>query len=433
MINQIDMNKSKEEMIHDLVDLLNKANYAYYVQCTPIMTDYKFDMMMKELEALEEETGIVLSYSPTQRVGSDLQTEFKTVERKRIMGSIANCYDIDELRNWCKGFDDLAEGYEDWIIEPKYDGLSCSLIYINGVLTNASTRGSGFVGDDITENVKTIKTIPLKLNLCGNKNKDGQYFPDVINDWHYEGIYIPSLVEVRGEILLPKSELKRINQERIAAGLPTFANERNCAAGSIKQLDPKVTAKRNLTFRPYALYVDDDSTFKIKYLSTQHDMLNVAEIFGFTSPHYWRAAGAGSVVQMIYGFEEHFLKNQDFCMDGCVVKFDNISKQEELGYTQKVPKWAKAFKFKQESVSTKLKDVEWQMGRTGKLTPVAILEPVEIDGSIVSKASLNNIDYINELNLQIGAYVFVEKGGAVIPKVTGVDYEKCILENIELS
>lgn len=427
------MSKSKEEMMQDLIELLNKASYAYYVQCKPIMTDYKFDMLLKELEELEAETGIVLSYSPTQRVGSDLQTEFKTVSRKRIMGSIANCYDINELRDWCTGFDNLEAGYEDWIVEPKYDGLSCSIIYVDGILTSASTRGNGLVGDDITENVKTIKSVPLKLELCGNKNTENVTYPDTINDWHYQGIYIPKYVEVRGEILLPKSQLKRINEERLAAGLQPFANERNCAAGSIKQLDPKVTAKRNLVFHPYGVYVDNDEDFRAKYLSTQHDMLNVAEIFGFAAPNYWRAAGAYSVVQIIYGFEDKFLKTQDFCMDGCVVKFDNISKQESLGYTQKVPKWAKAFKFKQESVSTKLLDVEWQMGRTGKLTPVGILEPVEIDGSVVSKASLNNIDYINELDLQIGAYVFVEKGGAVIPKVTGVDYEKCVLENIELA
>lgn len=418
-------------MMEDLVKVLNKANYDYYVLCKPTMEDYKFDMLLKELEGLEAETGIVLPDSPTQRVGSDLQDNFKSVERSRIMGSIANCYDIDELKKWMNSFDSEYK-YESFILEPKYDGLSCSLIYINGVLVEASTRGSGYKGDNITENVKTIKSIPLRLSLCGNKNTEEHKYPDIINDWHYDGIYVPDYLEVRGEILLPKSEFKRINSERVAAGLPVFANERNCAAGSIKQLDPKVTASRHLMFMPYAVYSDKDVEFRKNYLQHQHDMLNVAEIFGFNSPNYWLCTDAYTVTQMIYGFEDKFLKTQDFCMDGCVVKFDNFAVQEKLGYTQKVPKWAKAFKFKQESVSTKLIGVEWQMGRTGKLTPVGILDPVEIDGSIVSKASLNNIDYINELNLQIGAYVFVEKGGAVIPKVTGVDYEKCVLEDIEL-
>ena len=424
------MNKSKEEMMQDLVKILTQANYDYYVACKPTMEDYKFDMLMKELEALEAETGIVLPDSPTQRVGSDLQENFKTVERSRIMGSIANCYDINELRSWLESFPKYD--LETYILEPKYDGLSCSLIYVNGILVEASTRGSGYKGDNILENVKTIKSIPLKLSLHGNKNTEDKLFPDIINDWHYEGIYVPDYLEVRGEILLPKSELKKINDTRLAAGLPVFANERNCAAGSIKQLDPKVTASRHLMFMPYSVYSDKDNEFKEKYLMYQHDMLNVAEIFGFNKPNYWLAATPFTVIELVKEFGDRFLKNQDFCMDGCVVKFDDFTIQEELGYTQKVPKWAKAFKFKQESVSTKLLDVEWQMGRTGKLTPVGILEPVEIDGSVISKASLNNIDYINELNLQIGAYVFVEKGGAVIPKVTGVDYEKCVLEDIEL-
>lgn len=427
----VDINKSKQEMMEDLVKVLNKANYDYYVLCKPTMEDYKFDMLLKELEELESETGCVLPDSPTQRVGSDLQDGFSSVERKRIMGSIANCYDLNELEKWLKSFDPKYQ-YESFILEPKYDGLSCSLIYKNGVLVEASTRGSGYKGDNITENVKTIKSIPLRLSLCGNRNTEDNIYPDVINDWHYDGIYVPEYLEVRGEILLPKSEFKKINAERVAAGLPVFANERNCAAGSIKQLDPKVTASRHLMFMPYSVYSDVDLEFKANYLKHQHDMLNVAEIFGFNAPNYWLCMDPYTVIQMILAFETKFLKNQNFCMDGCVIKFDNFAVQEELGYTQKVPKWAKAFKFKQESVSTKLLDVEWQMGRTGKLTPVGILDPVEIDGSTVSKASLNNIDYINELNLQIGAYVFVEKGGAVIPKVTGVDYEKCVLEDIEL-
>lgn len=425
------MDISKNGMIEDLVEELNKANYDYYVKCEPTMSDYMFDMKMKQLEELEAETGYILPYSPTQRVGSDLQEGFTTVERKRVMGSIANCYDIDELRSWMKSVVDYDK-IMTWIIEPKYDGVSCSLIYVDGVLVSASTRGSGFKGDNILENVKTIRSIPLKLKINGNKNDGTHVYPDIVNDRRFTGIYVPRYVEVRGEILMSKTEFKRINKERAEQGLPLFANERNCAAGSIKQLDPKVTASRKLLFMPFAVFVDEDDNFNNTYLTTQAQALTVAEIFGFHTPNYWLAVDDYTVTVLVKEFEQRFLKRQDYCMDGCVIKFDTIADQLKAGYTQKVPKWAKAFKFKQESVSTKLLSVEWQMGRTGKLTPVGILEPVEIDGSTVSKASLNNIDYINQLNLQIGAYVFVEKGGAVIPKVTGVDYERCVQENIDL-
>ena len=415
------MNK---ERIEQLVKELNQHNHDYYVACRPTISDYEFDMKLKELEKLEEETGYIMPESPTQRVGSDLQDDFAEVERKRIMGSIANCYDFDELRKWCMSMEATFGNTMSFILEPKYDGLSCSLIYKNGVLVEASTRGSGYKGSDITKNVRTIKSVPLKLTLNGDKTNG-----DIIGDWHYDGIYIPEVLEVRGEILLPKSELARINNERAAAGLPLFANERNAAAGSIKQLDTAVTASRNLIFKPYAVYSDDEA-FTAKYLHEQHMMLDVAEIFGFLQGWYCRCANTNTVIEMLKEFENRFLYNQDYCMDGCVVKINNFKMQTEAGYTQKVPKWANAYKFKQEQASTKLLGVEWQMGRTGKLTPVAMLESVEVDGSVISKASLNNIDYITELGLEIGQYVFIEKGGGVIPKVTGVDYERNIQENI---
>lgn len=408
----------KKARIEQLVKELNNHNYNYYVLCNPTISDYDFDMMLKELEALEKETGYVLPNSPSQRVGSDLQEDFGEVTRNRIMGSIANCYDYDELKKWLSQFDNSTT----FLLEPKYDGLSCSLIYKNGVLVEASTRGSGYKGADITKNVKTIKSVPLSLSLHDNGEDS------IIHDFHYNGIYVPDYLEVRGEILLPKSELSRINKEREVDGLPLFANERNAAAGSIKQLDTKVTASRNLIFKPYSVY--SDKQFTDKFLKTQHSMLDVATIFGFLEGIYFRCADAYTVIQMLNEFEDKYLHNQDYCMDGCVVKIDSFEKQEEIGYTQKVPKWAKAFKFKQEQASTLLKNVEWQMGRTGKLTPVAILEPTEIDGSVVSKASLNNIDYINDLGLAIGYYVFVEKGGGVIPKITGVDVERNMQENI---
>ena len=226
------MNK---ERIEQLVKELNQYNYDYYVACCPTISDYEFDMKLKELEKLEEETGYIMPESPTQRVGSDLQDDFAEVERKRIMGSIANCYDFDELRKWCMSMEATFGNTMSFILEPKYDGLSCSLIYKNGILVEASTRGSGYKGSDITKNVRTIKSVPLKLTI--NEDKINR---DIIGDCPYEGLYIPEEIEVRGEILLPKSELVRINNERAEAGLPLFANERNAAAGSIKQLDTSV-------------------------------------------------------------------------------------------------------------------------------------------------------------------------------------------------
>ena len=345
------MNK---ERIEQLVKELNQHNYDYYVACHPTISDYEFDMKLKELEKLEEETGYIMPESPTQRVGSDLQEDFAEVERKRIMGSIANCYDFDELRKWCMSKEATFAKTMSVILAPKYDALSCSLIYKNGILVEASTRGSGYKGSDITKNVRTIKSVPLKLTLNGDKTNG-----DIIGDWHYEGLYIPEVIEIRGEILLPKSELARINNERTAAGFPLFANERNAAAGSIKQLDTAVTASRNLIFKPYAVYTDDE-TFTAKYLHEQHMMLDVAEIFGFLSGWYCRCADTNTVIEMLKEFENNFLYNQDYCMDGCVVKINSFKMQTEAGYTQKVPKWAKAYKFKQEQASTKLLGVDWQ-------------------------------------------------------------------------
>ena len=401
----------KIQRINELVELLNKANYEYYVLNEPrTFTDYEFDMRMHELDDLEKETGYVLPYSPTQRVGSDLQSEFKEVPRKRIMGSIENCYDRDELKKWLKQFDEN----EILIVEPKYDGSSCSLIYENGVLVQGSTRGSGFMGSDITANVKTIRNIPLKLeNLTGDEN-----------------FYVPEHLEVRGEILLPKSQLIKINKEREANGEQPFANERNAAAGSLKQLDPKVTAARGLIFKPYGVYSDDEN-FSEQYLRRQSYMLETAADLGFDKPYYWIVTKATDIDKLLDEFENNFLKNQDFCMDGCVFKIQSFKHQEELGYTQKVPHWAKAFKFKQEQASTKVKSITIQMGMSGQLGFVAELVPVEVDGSKISRATLNNVDFIRDMDIKIGSYVFVQKAGAVIPEVTGVDYERNLVENVK--
>lgn len=411
--------KKKKARIEELVEYLSFCNNQYYIQANPVITDYNFDQQLKELEKLEKQTGYILPYSPTQKVGSDLQTGFKEVPRTRMMGSIENCYEMNELTDWLNKFD-TTNGHS-FLLEPKYDGTSCSIIYEDGIIKVATTRGSGLKGADITANVKTIRNVPLKLAVHNTPSS---------TDYHYEGIYVPNQIEIRGEILLPKSELVRINKERELNGEAPFANERNCAAGSIKQLDPRVTSSRHLIFKPYAVYSDDDK-FTTTYLNEQHKMLDVAEILGFDSPSYWRCADANTVIEVINEFHERFFNNQDYKMDGCVVKLDSYEDQISLGYTQKVPKWAKAFKFEQERASTKLLGVDIQMGMSGQLGFVANLEPVEVDGTVISRATLNNPDFIKEKDLMIGQYVFIEKGGAVIPNLVGVDYERTKNENCE--
>lgn len=397
------IDESKKNRIEQLVSELNEHNRRYYVENSPTILDYEFDMLMKELESLENETGYILPYSPTQRVGSDLQqSEFKEVTRKRIMGSIANCYDRNELIAWLVKFSGIEK-----IAEPKYDGTSCSIIYRDGVLAEASTRGNGYKGADITENVKTIKNVPLQIPYKEE-------------------------IEVRGEILLPKSQLKRINLEREASGLQPFANERNAAAGSIKQLDTRITASRNLIFKPYGVYCDDE-TISEKHLKKQSDMLLFATSLGFGMLNFELFTETNDVIKILDNFENNFLYKQDYRMDGIVIKINDFEKQTELGYTQKVPHWAKAFKFKQEQASTKLKAITMQIGMSGQISFVAELEPIDIDGTTVSKATLNNVDFIKENDIKVGSYLFISKGGAVIPRVDGVDYERTLISESEVS
>lgn len=410
------MMENKIKRIEELIDIIDKHNYNYYVLNEPKISDYDFDMLLKELESLEKETGYVKDYSPTQRVGSDTLNTFADVKRDVMMGSIENCYDREELYAWLKKYD----SYGTFILEPKYDGTSCSIIYKNGVISVASTRGNGYVGSDITENVKTIKNVPLKLDIVGERK----------NDWHYDGIYIPDEIEIRGEILLPKSELKRINIEREKQGLPVFANERNAAAGSIKQQDSRVTASRNLIFKPYRV-ICNDREFTKKYLQSQHMALDVATIFGFSDVFYVRCVDAYTVQSMLTEFEDKFLNEQDYCMDGAVIKVDDRLAQNAIGSTNKTPRWAKAFKFKQEQASTKLNSITVQLGMSGQLGFVGELDPVEVDGSVISRVTLNNMDYIREMDIKIGSYVFVKKNGAVIPGIVGIDYERNVLEGVE--
>lgn len=381
----------------ELVTMLNAYNYQYYVLNKPTVSDFEFDMLLKELEMLEKQENTVLPNSPTLRVGSDLENGFKEVRREKIMGSIQNCYDKDELLKWMQT---VAPAGTMFTVGPKYDGTSCSLIYKKGMLVQASTRGNGYVGSDITENARTIKSIPLSIPMTD-----------------YD-------CEIRGEIMMPKSVFQKLNKERIEQGLEPFANERNAAAGSIKQQSSKIAAERGLIFRPFAADCPE------AYLASQSEMTDFAVSMGFyVDIKDFNSNDPYEIIKYIEDFEQKYLKNMDYCMDGVVIKVNDLRLQESLGYSQKVPYWAKAFKFKQESVSTKIVDIDWQIGRTGKLTPVGILEPVQVDGSMISNVTLNNIDFIRDMDIRLNSYVFIEKGGAVIPKVTGIDYERHILEN----
>lgn len=400
--------------IKSLIDELNEANKAYYINNNPIMSDYDFDMRLKELQKFESEyPQFIFDESPTQHVGSDLsiQKEFKQVTRTNPMGSIENCYDLDELKKWMSKFSG-----DKFIIEWKKDGTSCSLIYKNGILVEASTRGDGYTGDNIIENVKTIKNVPKKLN-CE---------------------YLPITFEVRGEILIKKDKFKEINEQLIAEGKKPYANCRNLAAGSIKQLDPNVTASRDLIFIPYAAYAYPDinegdivNTWCDQHLYSQSDCFETLRSLGFYIDDYYTSFDIDDIINHINEFKERYnTKNWD--NDGIVVKIDYRYRQNEIGFTQKNPKFALAYKWKVEMASSKLLDVKWQIGRTGKLTPVGVFEPVEVDGSIITNVMLNNIEFIKEKNVAIGAYYFIYKGGAVIPVLFGPDEERNKQENINI-
>ena len=374
---------------------LNEHNYKYYVLNQPTIGDQEFDFLMHELQDLEaRHPEMADPASPTQRVGSDVSTEFKQVAHKYPMLSLANTYseqDVADFYNSVK----KGLGGEDFEIccEMKYDGLSISLTYVDGRLTQAVTRGDGVQGDDVTANVRTIRSIPLVL-------KDG--------DW-------PREFEIRGEILLPWREFERINAEREAAEEPLFANPRNAASGTLKSLDPKVAASRRLDAYLYYLLgdgIDGDG---------HYENLMRAKAWGFKISDGMRKV---KTLQEIYDFIAYWdteRKNLPVATDGIVLKVNSLRQQRALGYTAKSPRWAIAYKFKAERECTRLNEVTYQVGRTGQITPVANMEPVQLAGTTVRRATLNNEDFIRSLDLHEGDYVYVEKGGEIIPKIVGVD------------
>ena len=382
--------KQVQEEISKLVSLLNKYSYDYYVEDNPQISDTEYDTLYKQLEKLEENhPEYILENSPTQRVGDRVLDEFEKITHKVPMLSLSNTFSTEDLRDFDARISKLVPDHSvEYICELKIDGLAISIKYENGRLVSAATRGDGSVGEDVTENIKTIFSIPKVL-------KDNRTF------------------EVRGEVYLPRKSFELLNSERESNNEVLFANPRNAAAGSLRQLDSKITAKRRLSAFIYSI-VGDDS------IVSQENALNIAKEYNLpVNPNFKLCKNIDEVIDYINYWTDH-KKDLPYDIDGIVIKVNSYSTQEEVGYTQKSPRWATAYKFPEEELATKLLDVELSVGRTGIITPVAILDPIVISGSTVSKASLHNKDIIEELDIHIGDMVVVKKAGEIIPKVVRV-------------
>ncbi|MBR6660127.1 MAG: NAD-dependent DNA ligase LigA [Paludibacteraceae bacterium] len=384
------------DLINSLRDELNRHNYNYYVLSAPTISDYDFDMKMKELQRLEAlHPELDDPNSPTKRVGSDISNEFKQIAHSYPMLSLANTYSNAEVTDFymrirkALGVDFLVD------CELKYDGTSISLRYEDGRLVRAVTRGDGEKGDDVTENVRTISSIPLVLQGSG----------------------YPEVFEIRGEILMPWSVFNELNVERVENGLPPFANPRNAASGTLKLLNSKEVAKRKLDAYLY-YFISDDEDY-----SSHYENLQKAKEWGFKISD---ASKRCSTLEEIFDYIQYWdvaRRELPVATDGIVLKVDAVEQQHLLGFTSKTPRWAIAYKFQAERIATQLKSVSFQVGRMGTITPVANLEPVTLSGTVVKRASLHNADIIAGLDLHIGDSVYVEKGGEIIPKIVGVDEE----------
>ena len=385
-----------KDKIKALREALEQHNYNYYVLSAPTISDREFDEMMKELQVLEEaHPEYADPHSPTQRVGSDLSKEFEQVVHKYPMLSLGNTYSEDEVKDFYERIArDLNEPFE-IVAELKYDGTSISLTYEDGRLVRAVTRGDGTRGDDVTANVKTIRSVPLKLM----------------------GDRYPATFEIRGEILLPWAEFDRLNKEREEQEEPLFANPRNVASGTLKQQNPAVVAARKLDAYFYYLLGEELPA------ETHFDNLEAARSWGFKIPNVIRVCNSLEDIYDYIAYWDVERKNLPVATDGIVLKVNSLRQQRNLGFTAKSPRWAIAYKFQAERAVTRLNSVSFQVGRTGAVTPVANLEPVLLAGTTVKRASLHNADIIEGLDLHLGDKVFVEKGGEIIPKIVGVDVE----------
>ena len=400
------MDRNKAEIrINELRSILDNANRMYYVENAPVMSDYDFDMLLKELEALEKEYPELASYdSPTRKVGSDIRKEFSQFPHRYPMLSLGNTYDMTELEAFA---DRVVKGIGNsftYSCELKFDGTAICLTYRNGYLFRALTRGDGTVGDDVTENVRRISNIPQRLKTpAGFLHSDFGKQP-----W-------PEEFEIRGEIYMPWSAFDRLNAEREANEEQPFANPRNAASGSLKLLDSNEVANRGLECTLYHM-LGEELPFE-----THEQALASAKEWGLPVSDHRRIFHSTAEVEDYIKHWDIERRNLPFATDGIVIKVNELAYQEELGYTAKFPRWAVAYKFKAEQALTKLLSIDYQVGRTGAVTPVANLEPVQLSGTIVKRASLHNSEQMQLLDIRIGDYVYVEKGGEIIPKITAVE------------
>ena len=380
----------------DLADKIEYNSKLYYVDDAPVLSDYEYDMMFRELTELEEKyPELAPENSPTKRVGGEALSKFEKVTHTVRMGSLADVFSYDEVRSYLQRTEDSVGHRVTYSVEPKIDGLSVSLLYIDGRLTVGSTRGDGITGEDVTENIRTIKTIPLSL-------------PDKL-----------PLLEVRGEVYMPKKSFLRLNEKCEEEGKASFANPRNAAAGSLRQLDSKITASRNLD-----IFVFNIQQIEGKHFDSHTEGLEYLRSQGFhIIDGISKEGDSEKIIEKIAAIGER-RASLSYDIDGAVIKADSLSERATIGENTSTPKWAVAFKFPPERKPTKLLDITVQVGRTGVLTPNARFEPVRLAGTTVSKATLHNLDFIREREIMIGDTVFVQKAGDIIPEVVSVDKTK---------
>ena len=385
-----------QQHILKLREELNQHNHNYYVLDQPTISDYDFDIRLKELQTLEDaHPEFADEHSPTKRVGGTITKNFETVRHEHRMYSLDNSYSKEDLMDWEARVKKVIDGNVQFVCELKYDGASISLTYENGTLVKAVTRGDGVQGDDVTANIRTIRSVPLRLK--------GDY---------------PQKFDIRGEIILPFEGFNKMNEDRIEIGEEPYRNPRNTASGSLKLQDSAEVAKRPLECLLYNITGNNLNS------GTQFESLEKARAWGFKVP---KAAALTNSIEEVLEFIDYWnIHRHDlpYETDGVVVKINDLHQQDELGYTAKSPRWAIAYKFKAEQVSTRLNEITYQVGRTGAITPVANLEPVELAGTTVKRASLHNADQIERLDIREGDEVFVEKGGEIIPKIIAVDLSK---------
>ena len=391
---RVRMTQSKDiQRMRELEQYLEQCNYQYYVENNPAITDFEFDALLRELQDLEAKYPDEADpNSPTRRVGSDLTSEFESVEHRYAMQSLANTYSSEERGEWIDRITREVSDVE-FVCELKFDGTAISLCYENGVLQRAVTRGDGKRGDDVTNNVHTIGSVPMKLRGEG----------------------YPAVFEIRGEIYMPYASFDRLNREREAAGEAPMANPRNAAAGTLKQQSSQVVGRRGLDCTLYHI-AGDDLPF-----ATHIENLEAARTWGFKVSEHMKVCRSRQEIETFIAYWDTERKNLPFATDGIVIKVNSYAQQRTLGSTAKAPRWAVAYKFQAERALTRLVSVDFQVGRTGAITPVANLEPVQLAGTVVKRASIHNADQIAALDIRLGDMVYVEKGGEIIPKITEVE------------